>query len=225
LAEEMVSIGDGFGKETIAVLTNMDEPIGFAVGNALEVKEAVNTLKGKGPSDFHKLCIELGARLLILAQKTSTLDEGKKMLEEVISNGKAYEKFLEMVKIQQGDIRSIENTVLLPEAQHIIEVKSSKDGFVKSIDAEKIGQLALLLGAGREVKDSDIDLAVGIELKKRVDDKVRKGDVLAIVHSNNMDKAKAVEKELKKIIEIGEKNKIAKKLIYGEVTRKGKRLY
>ncbi|HLR34373.1 MAG TPA: pyrimidine-nucleoside phosphorylase [Tissierellales bacterium] len=225
LAEEMVSIGDGFGKETIAVLTNMDEPIGFAVGNALEVKEAVNTLKGKGPSDFHKLCIELGARLLILAQKTSTLDEGKKMLEEVISNGKAYEKFLEMVKIQQGDIRSIENMDLLPEAQHIIEVKSSKDGFVKSIDAEKIGQLALLLGAGREVKDSDIDLAVGIELKKRVDDKVRKGDVLAIVHSNNMDKAKAVEKELKKIIEIGEKNKIAKKLIYGEVTRKGKRLY
>ncbi len=225
LAEEMVSIGDGFGKETIAVLTNMDEPIGFAVGNALEVKEAVNTLKGKGPSDFHNLCIELGARLLILAEKTSTLDEGKKMLEEVINNGRAYEKFLEMVRIQQGDIRSIKNMDLLPKAQYIIEVKSSKDGFVKSIDAEKIGQLALLLGAGREVKDSEIDLAVGIELKKKVDDKVCKGDVLAIVHSNNMDKVKPVEEELKEIINIGEKNKIAKKLIYGEVTKKGKRLY
>ncbi len=225
LAREMVDIGNGFGRETIAVLTNMDEPIGFAVGNALEVKEAVNTLKGNGPVDFHNLCIELGTRLLILAKKTSSISEGKKMLEEVINNGKAYEKFLEMVKVQQGDIKHIENLDLLPKSEFTIKVKSSKDGFVKSIDAEKVGQLALLLGAGREVKESSIDLAVGIELKKKIDDKVSSGDVLAIVHSNDINKGKIVEEELKRTIEIGGKNNTPKKLIYGEVTKDEKRLY
>lgn len=225
LAEEMVNIGHGFGKETIAILTNMDEPIGFAVGNALEVKEAIDTLKGEGPADFHQLCIELGARLLILAKRVSNLDEGKEMLEDVINNGKAYEKFIEMVEAQQGDIRAIENTDLLPKAENIIEVKSEKKGFIKSIDAEKVGQLALLLGAGREVKDSNIDLSVGIELKKKVDDKVNPGDLLAIIHSNDINKGKIVKEELKKIINIGEKNNMSKKIIYGEVTKNEKRLY
>ncbi len=225
LAKEMVDIGCGYGRETVAIITNMDEPLGSAVGNALEVKEAIHTLKGEGPRDFHNLCIELGCRLLLLAQKTSDILEAKKMLEEVIYNGKAYKKLLEMVESQQGDIRCIEDTDILPKAKFKFEVKSSKDGFIKSIDAEKVGQLALLLGAGREVKESNIDLAAGIEIKRKVDDKVNKDDTLAIIHSNNIDKGKIVQQEILKVIKIGNKNKTAKKLIYGEVTKDGKRFY
>lgn len=225
LAKEMVDIGTGFGRETIAILTNMDEPLGCAVGNALEVKEAIDTLQGKGPDDFYKLCLELGARLLILAKKASTIMEGKILLKEVIKNGKAYDKLLEMVKNQNGDIDCIENTNLLPEAKYILKVISEKEGFVKSINAEKVGSLALLLGAGREVKDSVIDLSVGIELNKKVDDKVQKGEIIAFVHSNNLEKGKFVEEKLKNIIEIGQKNKTPKKLIYGEVTKNGQKMY
>lgn len=225
LAKEMVELGNGFGRETVAFVTNMDEPLGYAVGNALEVKEAIETLKGQGPKDFYELCLVLGTKLLLLAKRCNEETEARKMLVDVIESGKAYDKLLELVKFQGGDISNIENIDLLPKAKHIVEVKCNKKGYIRSIDAEKIGKSALILGAGRETKDSVIDLSAGIELRVKVDDEVDKDDILAYVHGNNIDQVNEVSKNLNNIIEIGEKNSSEKKLIYAEVTRDGTRLF
>lgn len=225
LAEEMVEIGTGFGRETIALITNMDEPLGYAIGNALEIKEAVETLRGKGPKDFYELCLSLGSKLLILAKKCSSEKEAREMLIKAVETGRAYEKLLELVKYQHGDIRYIENTELLPKAEYILEVKSDNKGYIKSMDAEEIGKCALILGAGRETKDSEIDLSAGIVLNKKVDERVSNGDVLAYIHGNDKEKVEEAREMLRDIIKIGKKNEMAKKLIYGEVTKTKTKLY
>ena len=225
LAEEMVDLGSSFGRETVAIVTNMDEPLGYAVGNALEVKEAIETLKGHGPKDFYELCLVLGTKLLMLAKRCKEETEARKLLVDVIESGKAYNKLLELVKFQGGDERYIENIDLLPKAKHIIEVKCNKKGYIRSIDAERIGKSSLTLGAGRETKDSVIDLSAGIELRVKVDDQVDKDDTLAYVHGNNIDQVNEVAKNLNNIIQIGEKNSFEKKLIYAEVTKDGARLF
>lgn len=197
LAEEMVEIGTGYGRETIALVTNMDEPLGNAIGNALEVKEAIEVLKGNGPEDLYELCLELGSRLLLLANKAKTRDEARYMLKKTIDSKSAYKKLIELVQYQDGDIDYIKNPELLPKAKHIVEVKSQQVGYVKALNAEEVGKCALALGAGRETMDSIIDLSAGIVLNKKVDDKVDKGDVLAYIHANDIDKAKEVETRLK----------------------------
>ena len=217
LGEAMVSIGNGYGRKTIAVVTNMDEPLGNAVGNVLEVKEAIDTLKGKGPEDLFELCLVLGSKLLVLAKKADDEDQARSMLIHVVNSGQAYNKFIEMVEHQGGDISSIENTDLLPKAEHILEVKSIREGYVKSINAEEIGKAALSLGAGRETMDSILDLSVGIVLNKKVDSKVEIGETLAIVHANDTEKAKEVEKRLLELFIIGDKNSEHKKLVYQEI--------
>lgn len=189
LAEEMVEIGTGYGRETIALVTNMDEPLGNAIGNALEVKEAIEVLKGNGPEDLYELCLELGSRLLLLANKAKTRDEARYMLKKTIDSKSAYKKLIELVQYQDGDIDYIKNPELLPKAKHIVEVKSQQVGYVKALNAEEVGKCALALGAGRETMDSIIDLSAGIVLNKKVDDKVDKGDVLAYIHANDIDKA------------------------------------
>lgn len=225
LAKAMVDIGDGYGRETIAVLSNMDEPLGKAVGNALEVKEAIETLKGQGPEDLFELSLLLGSKLLVLANKVENEEEGKKMLIDAVESGAAYEKFKELVKYQGGDLNQIEDLNLLPKAEHVIEVKSKKEGYVKSLNAEEVGKCALMLGAGRENMESIIDHSAGILLKKKVDDEVNKGDVLAEIHCNDIDMAKKVEEHLREIYKIGAKNQEVKKLIYGLVTKDGTELY
>lgn len=225
LAKEMVEIGTGYGRETIALVTNMNEPLGRAVGNALEIKEAIKTLKGEGPKDLYELCIQLGSRLLLLAERVENEVEGRLLLEKVIKSGAAYEKLLELVKYQDGDIEYIENPELLPKAKYIIEAKSEKEGYVKALNAEEIGKAALSLGAGRETLDSKIDLSAGIVLNKKIDDKVKIGDILAYIHSNNLEKAKEVEEKIKSLYIIGEKNKEHKKLIYGLVSKNGVQLF
>jgi len=225
LAEEMVDIGIGYGRETIALITNMDEPLGKAIGNALEVKEAIETLKGKGPEDLYELCLQLGTRLLLLAKKVKSEKEARLLLEEVIYSGAAYKKLIELVKYQGGDISYIKNPRLLPKANYIIEVKSEKEGYVKSLNAEEIGKSTLTLGAGRVTMDSIIDLSAGIVLNKKVDDKVCIGETLAYVHSNDINKGKEVEESIKNSYIIGSKNKEGKKLIYGLVTKNGVELY
>ena len=225
LAEEMVDIGIGYGRETIALITNMDEPLGKAIGNALEIKEAIETLKGQGPEDLYELCFQLGTRLLLLAKRVKSEREARLLLEEAIESGAAYTKLIEMVKYQGGDTNYIENPTLLPRANYIIEVKSEREGYVKSLNAEKIGKLALTLGAGRTTMDSVIDLSTGIVLNKKVDDKVYAGETLAYIHSNNMDKGKEVKEDLKNLYIIGNKNKEYKKLIYGLVTKDGVKLF
>lgn len=225
LAEEMVEIGTGFGRETIALITNMDEPLGYAIGNGLEIKEAVETLQGKGPKDFYELCLFLGSKLLVLAKRTSNEKEGREMLVDTIKTGKAYKKLLELVKCQYGDTSYIEDTELLPKAKYVLKVESDKEGYIKSMNAEEIGKCALILGAGRETKESEIDLSAGIVLNRKVDDKVKKGDVLAYIHGNNRGKVEEVKEKLKNIIDVGNKNEENKKLVYGEITNKKTKLF
>ena len=217
LANEMVDIGNSYGRKTIAIVTNMDEPLGKAIGNALEVKEAIETLQGNGPNDLYELCLKLGSKLLLLAKKVDKEEDGKNMLINVIKSGKAYEKLIELVQHQGGDISYVKDTDLLPKAKYIVEVKSKMEGYVKSIDAEEIGKAALYLGAGRETIESKLDLAVGIVLNKKVDDKVELGEVLAYIHLNNMEKAEEVERRLHEIYLIGDKNNAKKQLIYKEI--------
>ncbi|MBU5311072.1 pyrimidine-nucleoside phosphorylase [Tissierella carlieri] len=217
LAEEMVTIGNSYGRKTIAVVTNMDEPLGKAVGNALEVKEAIETLRGQGPEDLFELCLVLGSKLLVLAKKAKDEVEGRALLIDTIDSGRAYEKLIELVEHQNGDISYVKNLDLLPKAKYILEVKSIKEGYVKAIDAEEIGKTALALGAGRETIESQLDLGVGILLNKKVDDKVEKDDILAYIHANDLEKAKEVEEKLLDIFILGDKNIEKKKLIYKEI--------
>ncbi len=219
LAKEMVEIGYGMGKKTVSVISNMDEPLGKAIGNSLEVKEAVKTLKNEGPEDLLEICLVLGARLLLLGKKVKTIDEGREKLINVITSGKAYEKFLQFVGNQGGNTKQIKNLNLLPKAKYILQVKSNKSGYIQSLNAEMIGKNALILGAGRETKNSKIDLSSGIVLNKKVSGKVNCGDILAYVHCNNLEKAEIVAKELESIITIEEEKIKNKKLIYGFVNK------
>ncbi|MFA5576050.1 MAG: pyrimidine-nucleoside phosphorylase [Tissierellaceae bacterium] len=217
LAKEMVSIGNAYGRKTIALVTNMDEPLGRKIGNALEVEEAIDTLQGKGPEDLLELCLSLGSKLLILAKKAENETEGREILLDTIYSGRAFEKFSQMVKLQGGDISYLNDTKLLPKSKYIVEVKSKLEGYVRALDAEEIGKCALSLGAGRETKDSKLDLSVGLDLNKKIDDKVAIGETLAFIHANDLEKANEVEKSLHDIYIIGEKKEAAKKLIYEEV--------
>lgn len=193
LGREMVSIGKNVNRNTIAVLSDMDQPLGLAIGNALEVEEAIETLKGNGPKDLEELCLTLGSEMIILAEKSKDRDEARKMLKEVIENGKALEKLKEFVASQGGDTSVIDDTSKLPKAKYVVEVLSEEDGVVEKIHSDKMGIVAMELGAGRATKESEIDLAVGIVLNKKRGEKVSKGDVLAYIHSNdenNIEKAK-----------------------------------
>ncbi|HZK00323.1 MAG TPA: pyrimidine-nucleoside phosphorylase [Tissierellaceae bacterium] len=214
LANAMVGLGKDYGRDTIALVTNMDQPLGRAVGNALEVKEAIETLRGNGPDDLFELCLVLGAKLLVMAKKTESEKEAKNMLLETVNSGRAYQKFLELIKLQNGDISMVENPDLLAQAEYIIEVKSKKEGFVQEINAEEIGKCSLILGAGRETLDSQLDFAAGLVLNKKVDDYVNAGDVLVYIHTNDLDKGKQVKKKILEIYKIGDKNPKSQVLIY-----------
>lgn len=204
LAEEMVSIGKSVKRDTIAVISDMDQPLGYSIGNSLELIEAIETLKGNGPEDLHELCMVLGSNMLLLSHVVSDVEEGRKLLEENIKNGKALEKLKEFVAAQGGDTALIDDTNNFKKAKYIIEVKAKESGYISKIHAEALGIIAMKLGAGRATKDSIIDLSVGIVLSKKRGDKVESGDTLAFIHANDIDKAKEAEKELLENIEIAE---------------------
>lgn len=184
LAHAMVSIGNNVGRKTMAVISDMSQPLGFAIGNALEVKEAIDTLQGNGPKDLEELCLALGRQMVFLANKASSLEEAEKMLQEVISNGKALNKFKDFIANQGGDSSVVDHPEKLPQAKYQIEVPAKEDGVVAEIVADEIGTAAMLLGAGRATKDSVIDLAVGLMLNKKVGDPVKVGESLVTIHSN-----------------------------------------
>lgn len=217
LAQKMVTIGNNFGRKTMAVVTNMDQPLGNAIGNALEVKEIIDTLKGKGPKDLYELSLSLGSKLLILAKKVQTEKIGRKMLIDNIKSGKAYNKLLDMVELQDGDTEVIKNPNLLPTSNYIIEAKSNTEGYIKSINAESIGKCAFELGAGRETLDSKIDLSTGIVLNKKIDDYVEVNETLAYIHTNNMEIGEKIKRKIPYIYIIGSKNKYKQKLILKEI--------
>lgn len=187
LAETMVAIGNMAGRKTKAVISDMSEPLGFAIGNSLEIVEAIDALKGNGPEDLMELVYTLGGQMLILAQKAQTMEEARSLMEEKIANGAAFNKFKEMVANQGGDVSYIEDPEKLLTAKYKTEILAKEDGYVSKIVADKIGTAAMLLGAGRATKEDTIDFAVGVVLKKKVGDKVAKGDVLAQIHANQED--------------------------------------
>ncbi len=181
----MITIGKRAGCETAVVITGMDQPLGSAVGNALEVREALATLKGSGPPDLEKLCLELGGWMLYMAGKVNDPKQGGIILEDTISSGRALNKFREMVKNQGGDIMAIDNPDLLPRAEKLYPVKAVGSGYVSRLDAESIGTAAVSLGAGRATREDDIDHSVGIILEKKIGSFVEKGENLAVIHAGS----------------------------------------
>lgn len=190
LAEEMVKIGKNAGKKIAAVITDMDQPLGNAVGNILEVKEAILSLNGLGPKDFMEVVYALGSQMVMFAEKAENEEEARAMLEETIKNKTALDKFAEFVEAQGGDKRLVYQPELLPSAGIILEVMNTEEGYVSGIKAEDIGLASLVLGGGRVTKDSEIDLTVGVLLNKKRGDKVKMGDTLATIFANDMEKAK-----------------------------------
>lgn len=188
LAKAMVSIGNGAGRKTIGVVTDMDQPLGFAVGNALEVKEAIETLKGNGPEDFVELCLTLGSYMLMAGGKADNAEQARVQLEEVIANGKALDKLAEFVKAQGGNPEAVYDTSLLPSAAIIKEITATESGYISGITCDEVGICSLILGGGRETKESEIDLSVGIVLEKKIGDYVNKGETIALIHANDEDK-------------------------------------
>ena len=188
LAREMVALGKHAGKKTIAVVTDMDEPLGLAIGNALEVKEAIDTLKGNGPKDFTQLCMTLGSQMLLAGGAARDEKEAKELLARAIKDGSALRKLAEFVEAQGGNAAAVYDTSLLPKAVITEEILSEKEGYVEKIDCAEIGICSLILGGGRETKESEIDLSVGLILHKKVGDPVKIGEPLATIHANDKEK-------------------------------------
>ena len=202
LAKEMIEIGKLARRETVAVITNMDEPLGRSVGNSLEVKEAIEALRGNILEDVKQVVLALGSYMLKLSGVEEDLEIAKRMLEENLNNGKAYKKFLELVKNQGGDITYIEDIDNLEETKYIEPVYSEKTGYIYNINAKEIGKLACYLGAGRVTKEDKIDKSVGIELLKKVGDKVSKDEVIAYLHINKPEQLEIAKEKIKEIIKI-----------------------
>ncbi|MCY7493687.1 pyrimidine-nucleoside phosphorylase [Bacillus safensis] len=194
LAKAMVRIGNNVGRQTMGVISDMSQPLGLAIGNSLEVKEAIDTLRGEGPEDLNELVLTLGSQMVVLAKKADTLDEAREKLIEVMKNGKALEKFKEFLENQGGDSSIVDQPEKLPQAPYKIEVPAKESGVVAEIVADEIGVAAMILGAGRATKEDDIDLSVGIMLNKKVGDRVEKGDSLVTLHANREDVANVTEK-------------------------------
>ncbi len=207
LAGEMMTIGKNAGRKMMAVISDMDQPLGNAVGNALEVKEAIETLKGHGPADFTELCMTLGSCMLMVAEIAENEQQAREMLKEAVDSGKALDKLAELVEAQGGDKRMVYETDLLPKASSITPLLSEKDGYVEKIQCDEVGICSLILGGGRETKESAIDLSVGIVLTKKVGSHVKAGEPLAYIHSNEEAKRLACEKRLRKAFHIGDKVK------------------
>ncbi|MEA5061685.1 MAG: pyrimidine-nucleoside phosphorylase [Erysipelotrichaceae bacterium] len=184
LAETMVSIGDGLNRDTRAILTDMEQPLGLAVGNALEVKEAIATLKGHGPKDLVELCLKAGSIMLEQAKICKTEEEGRKLLEKKIANGEAFEKLCQFVEAQGGDVSYIRNPEKFIVSKIVKDVISKEDGHISKIDCLEIGESAMRLGAGRATMQDKIDMSAGIILNKKVGDAVKKGEKLCTIYTN-----------------------------------------
>ncbi len=221
LAQAMVAIGAHVGRETVALVTDMDQPLGFAVGNALEVKEAIQTLQGAGPEDLTELCLTLGSEMMALAGMCEAAAQGKEILRRAIADGAAIAKFKAFVAAQGGDSKVVEDLTLLPQAKYVLPVLAEQSGFVHSIAAEEIGRCAMRLGAGRETKDSTLDLAVGVVLAKKRGDAVSAGDPLAYMHVNDSGKTSEVATMLKGAFAIGSDKPGEHALIYSRITIHG----
>ncbi|AFU14800.1 Pyrimidine-nucleoside phosphorylase [Bacillus cereus Rock1-3] len=218
LAEAMVRIGNNVGRNTMAVISDMSQPLGEAIGNALEVQEAIDTLQGKGPKDLEELCLTLGSQMVYLAGQASSLEDAREKLIEVMNNGKALESFKTFLSAQGGDASVVDDPSKLPQAQFKIEVEAKEDGYVSEIVADEIGTAAMLLGAGRATKESEIDLAVGLMLRKKVGDSVKKGDSLVTIYANR-ENVEDVKAKIYENMKISKEHVDAPTLVHGIVTK------
>ncbi len=218
LASAMVSIGNRVGRNTMAVISDMSQPLGNAIGNALEVKEAIGTLQGNGPKDLTELCLTLGSQMVLLAGKAESLDEARNRLIENLNNGKALEQFKTFLESQGGDSRVADNPESLPQATYQVELPAKTSGYVSEMIADDIGTAAMMLGAGRATKDSKIDLAVGIVLHKKIGDTVNEGESLLTIHANQED-VNDVQEKLYASITIAEESVEPQPLIYDTITK------
>ena len=213
LATAMVEIGRDAGRETVAFLTDMNQPLGFAIGNALEVKEAIETLSGNGPKDLEELVLQLASHMVVLAKKAANTEQAYAQLKEKLQNGEALQKFKEFVAAQGGDTSQIENPELLPTASSVIPVTATEAGYVEKIDALSIGIAANEIRSRSRTKEDTIDTGVGVVLNKKVGEAINQGDVLAYVHTNQADSQEAIE-YIKKAYEISSSSVCSPTLIY-----------
>jgi pyrimidine-nucleoside phosphorylase len=215
LAELMVETGEAMGKAMVALITNMDEPLGMYVGNSLEVAEVLDVLRGKGPEDLRELCLELAGWMFHLGGAAETVAQGRSLSQQLITSGKALEKFKQMVALQSGDPRVIDNPDLLPHAKHALEVTSQNSGRVAAIDCEAVGTACVVLGGGRETKEDAVDPAVGIVLHRKVGDSVKAGESLATVHYNSETRGLQAKQMLLRSYQISDtQNVVKKKLVH-----------
>lgn len=227
LAKAMVDIGTQVGRSTIAVISDMDQPLGYSIGNALEIEEAIATLRGEGPKDLEEVCLILASHMLVLGGKAENEEAARAILQEKLASGEALERLKMMVEAQGGDTRQIEDAGLLPKAELHVEVKAEKRGFVESIQAEEIGVAAMLLGAGRETKDSVIDLAAGLSLRKKIGDPVEVGEVLAVLHLNPpfRDRLEEASRKVKEAYGITDEKVPRRPLVFALITPEGVRRF
>jgi pyrimidine-nucleoside phosphorylase len=215
LAELMVSIGQLSGRKVVAMISDMNQPLGSAVGNALELNEAIQTLHGKGPADFQEHCLEAAAHMLILGQKAVDLTAGRQLAERALKDGSAWEKFRSLVKAQGGDVSVIDNPARLPKARYSQSVLASQTGWIRQVHARIVGETAVALGAGRTQKDEPIDLAVGILVHVKVGARVKRGQPLFTIYANDSSKIAPAQTELLRAVAYSEQLVAPLPLFYG----------
>ncbi len=218
LAQKMVAIGENAGKKTVALITDMDIPLGHNIGNSLEVIEAVKTLRGEGPADLTEVCLNLAANMLYLAGK-GDIEKCKEMVKEVIANGKALERLIAMVEAQGGDSSVIKDTENFAKAPYSLDIKAEKTGYIKAMDTEMCGIASSMLGAGRETKDSEIDFSAGIILHKKVGDYINEGDTIATMYASKEELFAAAKAKYMNSLTISDEKPEEQPLIFARVTK------
>lgn len=214
LAATMVNIGKSLNRTTICILSNMDEPLGSGIGNIIEVREAIEVLKGNGPSDLVEVCVTIASIMVYLGKKASSIDEAREIVLEKIKDGSAYSKFREWIGSQGGNLSIIDNISEYQKASKVDFFVAKEDGYIESINAQEIGKVAMLLGAGRETKESVIDPAVGLVFRKKVSDYVKAGDVICEIHHNNYNNMEMIQSRLDENVKISKQNRTKSELIY-----------
>jgi pyrimidine-nucleoside phosphorylase len=224
LAELMVDTGERMGKRMVALITDMDQPLGLKIGNALEVEEIVELLEGGGSQDLCDLTVELAGWMFYVGDRTKSVEEGKALTEELIRSGKALEKFYAMVEIQGGDVATVRDVKLLPKATHTMDVLAHADGFVTAIACEQVGTACVILGGGRERQEDAVDPAVGLVLHRKVGDRVKKGERLATIHYNSDTRGQRAKKLMEESYQVGAAAP-AKRALVHRVIQKDKSLH
>ncbi|MFD2114690.1 pyrimidine-nucleoside phosphorylase [Paenibacillus yanchengensis] len=225
LAHKLVNIGEQVGRKTVAIITSMDQPLGNAIGNTVEVQEAIATLAGKGPSDLQMLCLTLGGQMLYLAEIVDSPQEGERLLLQSLQDGTALAKMRELISSQQGDASVVDDPQKLPQANEQMTVLAETEGYVNAIEAEQIGLAAMIMGAGRATKDDQIDYGAGVVLQCKVGSYVEAGDVLATLYSNRTDKFAEAALMVQQAYTICEEQPVAMPLVYGVVSVAGEERY